>query len=425
MNTTIIRVCAACLLAGVLSSLAQSRTSKDSKEGEAPSWPTFHGPNRDNISPETGLLKRWPEGGPPLLWKFSECGEGFSSVTIAEGMIFTSGDIGDDEVLIALSMEGEPLWKSPNGECWDGPYPGARATPTYDEGCLYHMGPNGRLASFDAKTGKERWAVDLPTVFGAKHGTWAFAENVNVEGDRVFCVPGGKKALVAALNKRTGKPVWVNSDLEERAGYCSPLIVKYKGARQLITLTQKSVIGVDIKRGKLLWSHPHVTPMDQNVTMPIFQDGYIFVASGHSAGGKLLQLGRGRHPVTELWCNKELDNCHGGVILLENRLYLSACKAGGKAFFCADLKTGKVIKSDDSIDKLSLAYADGMLYGITEKGKTYLIAVKPDGFAVVSEFQLPKESRSPCFAHPVICGGRLYLRHGVNLYVYDVRGEPK
>ncbi|NOZ20847.1 MAG: PQQ-binding-like beta-propeller repeat protein [Planctomycetes bacterium] len=412
-------------LASLLACLLAMTCAHAGEKSERPSWPQFHGPNRDNISTETGLLKKWPDSGPPLVWKYGECGEGFACVSIADGMIFTSGDFEDQEMILALSMDGELLWKSPNGPCWDGPYPGSRATPTYDKGVLYHLSSTGRLAAFDAKEGKEKWAVDLPFTFGARHGTWAFAENVIVEGDRVFCVPGGSKGFVVALKKRNGKPAWVNTDLDERAGYCSPIIVKYKGARQLITLTQKSVIGVDIKRGRLLWVHPHVTPMDQNVTQPIFHRGYVFVTSAHLAGGEVLKLGRGRKGVTEVWSDKDLDNCHGGVILLDGRLYGSACKAGGKAFFCVDFQTGKIIQTDKKIEKLSLTCAEGMLYGIGQKGTVYLLATSPDGFDLVSQFRLPRENRGYSFAHPVVCGGRLYLRYHKNLYVYNIRDETK
>jgi len=401
-------------------------TSHAAEEHSGPYWPSFHGPNRDNISPDTGLLTKWPEGGPVLVWKFGECGQGYSCVTLADGMIFTAGDVDDDELIVALTLEGKLVWKAPNGESWTGSYPGSRTTPTYDDGMLYHMGPTGRLAAFDAKSGKEKWAVDLKATFDARHGTWAFAENVIVHRDRVFCVPGGTRGMVVALRKRSGRPVWVNTDLDERAGYCSPIIVKHKSGRQLITLTQKSVIGVDIKKGRLMWKHPHVAAHDQNVTTPIYCDGYVFVASGHEAGGKLLKIGRKRGRVEEIWCDKSLDNCHGGVILLDGRLYGSGCKAGGKSFFCAEFLTGKVLRSDKGIRKLSLTCADGMLYGVTERGKVYLIAPRPDGFEVVSEFSLPRENRGYLFAHPVVCGGRLYIRYGENLYVYNVRaGEEQ
>lgn len=150
-------------------------------------WPQFHGPNRNNMSTETGFLKRWPEGGPGLLWTFSDCGRGYAGVSVADGMLFTSGDFGDKEFLLALDSGGNLLWKTQNGEAWRGSTPGSRATPTYSDGTLYHLSPTGRLAAFDAKTGRETWAVDLKQAYGARYGTWALAENVLVEGNVVIC----------------------------------------------------------------------------------------------------------------------------------------------------------------------------------------------------------------------------------------------
>ncbi|MCH8120737.1 MAG: PQQ-like beta-propeller repeat protein [Planctomycetes bacterium] len=385
-------------------------------------WPNFHGPNRDNISRETGLLSRWPDGGPKLIWKFSGCGRGYSGVSLADGMILTAGDFNDVEMVIALDMNGCLLWKSPNGKSWTGPQPGSRTTPTYSEGVLYQMNPTGRLAAFHARSGEELWAVDLRERFGAKYGIWAMSENVIVEGDHVFCVPGGSKALVAALDKHTGETVWTNTGLQETAAYCTPALVTHEGVDTLVTLTQKSVIGVDARTGKLLWSHPHVTRRDQNITTPVFSDGYVFAASGHSGGGRLVKINGEDNSTEEIWWKEELDNCHGGVIFEDGYIYGSACRKGGKGFFCVEFLTGD-IRYLKKMEKLSLTCADGMLYGLSQQGKVMLIEYGPDKFEIASSFELPKPGKMPAFAHPVVCGGRLYLRQGENLFAYDVRGS--
>ncbi len=108
-----------------------------------PDWPDFHGPGRRNISPDKGLLKKWPEGGPRRLWTYSQCGKGYSGVVIADGMIFTAGDFGREEIITALDMDGNMLWKSPNGTAWRGSSPGSRSAPTYSDGAVYHMNPSG------------------------------------------------------------------------------------------------------------------------------------------------------------------------------------------------------------------------------------------------------------------------------------------
>ena len=389
----------------------------------SPWWPQFHGPNRDNISSDTGLLKEWPEGGPRLVWKYSPCGKGFSMVSIAGGRIFTAGDFDDEEHVIALDMNGRLLWRSANGHSWRGPEPGSRTTPTYDDGAVYQMNPTGRLTAYRASSGEPIWSVDLKSEFGARFGTWAMAENVVVDGDHVFCVPGGSKGIVAALDKHTGRTIWAGTEPDEVAAYCSPIVVTYRGVRQLITLTQKSVIGVDVHTGKLLWSHPHETPHDQNVNAPRFKDGYVFVASGHHGGAALLKIDENLRGAKEVWSDRDLDNCHGGVILIDGFLYGSACRSGGKGFFCADFFTGWVTQRDRTLGKLSLTCADGMLYGLSDRGWTSLLAIRPGVFRPVSRFRIPSGGTGPSLAHPVVCGGRLYVRHDNDLYAYDVKAS--
>jgi outer membrane protein assembly factor BamB len=410
------------VVSAVLLTVAPAALEADEIDGR-PWWPQFHGPKRDNVSRETGLLKKWPDDGPTLLWKFAQCGEGFSGVSLADGKIFTAGDFDDGERVLALDMDGRLLWQTPNGESWTGPYPGSRTTPPYREGEIYQMGPKGRLAAYRADSGKEVWAVDLVDRFGARYGTWSLTENVAVEDNLLFCVPGGSKALVVALDKKTGQTVWVNRALDETAAYCSPILITHQGRRQLITLTQRSVLGIDVRTGRLLWSHAHVTPNDQNVNAPVYSDGYVFVASGHSAGARLIKINANSTQASEVWWDKTLDNCHGSVMLFDGHLYGSACRSGGKGFFCADFLTGKLRYREARMEKLSLTAADGLIYGLTQRGEVLLIRPRPDRMEITSRFQTPRDSRALAWAHPVVCGGRLYIRRGEFLYAYDVRGR--
>lgn len=393
--------------------------------GSAPSWPEFHGPKRDNISPETGLLNRWPEGGPKLIWEYDGCGIGYSGVSVADGRIYCAGDFGREAHVFALDLDGKLLWKSPNGRAWTGPEPGSRTTPTYRDGLVYLMTPLGRLAAYRADDGREVWAVDLKERFDAQYGIWAMSENLVVDGDLVLCLPGGKKALAAALDRKTGETVWATPGIADRAAYGSPLVTEYRGVRMMITMTEEGVVGVDVKDGKLLWTHPFRRPnVSQNANTPVFRDGYFFVACGHFTGGSLLRINDDLRSVTEVWHMRDFDNCHGGLILLGERLYGCGCRLGGKGFYCVDFLSGRTLAADKTLGKVALSYADGMLYALNHEGPFYLLEVKPDGFDVVSRFRLPKKGRGPCISHPVICGGRLYVRYDAYLYCYDIRA-PK
>jgi len=386
-------------------------------------WPEFHGRARMNVSSDKGLLRRWPAGGPRKLWTYSQCGTGYSGVSIAQGMIFTAGDFDRQEIVLALSLDGKLLWQQPNGEAWRRSSPGSRATPTYSDGMVYHMNPTGRLAAYDAASGKPRWVVDLEAEFDARYGIWAFAESVVVEGDRVLCMPGGPKGRVVALDKRTGKTLWANTEIEHSAAYCSGVVVTHGGIRQFLSLTQRSVVGVDVATGRLLWSAPFSPRSPQNALTPVFHDGYVFIACGHSSGGRLIQPDLASRTAATIWHRDDLDDCHSGAVLIEGRLYGAACRVGAKHFYCVDFRTGRTVKLDPTLGKVGLTYADGMIYALNHEGTMFLLAVAPEGFDVVSRFELPRKPTNSYLAHPVVCGGRLYIRCGPDLHVYDVRNR--
>ena len=391
--------------------------------GASAHWPEHHGPGRRNISPDKGLLQKWPDGGPRKLWTYSQCGKGFSGVTIADGMIFTAGDFDRQEIVIALDMDGKLIWKQPNGDSWRRASPGSRATPTYSDGAVYHMNPTGRLAAYKAKSGKPIWIVDLKDKFDATYGIWALAENVIVEGDKVLCMPGGPKGRIVALDKRTGKTLWVNTEIEHSAAYCSGLVVNHADVLQLITLTQRSVVGVNVETGKLLWSAPFVPRSPQNALTPVFKNGYVYIACGHSSGGRLIKPDLSTHTASTVWHREDLDDCHSGALLLDGRLYGSACRQGGKQFYCVDFLTGKNIKIDKTMGKVGITVADGMIYALNFQGTMSLLAVTPDGFKLVSRFELQRKPVNSYLAHPVVCGGRLYIRCDNDLYAFDVRAN--
>jgi outer membrane protein assembly factor BamB len=386
----------------------------------SPSWPEFHGSGRTNISSDKGLLKEWPEGGPRLIWTYSQCGKGYSGVAIAQGMIFTAGDFDREEMVLALDMDGKLLWKSPNGDAWRGPSPGSRSTPTYNDGALYHMNPSGRLAVFEARSGKPLWAVDLKSRFDAKFGIWAFAENVIVDGDKVLCMPGGPRSRVVALDKRTGNTLWINTEIEHSAAYCSGIIVNHGGVRQLINMTQRSVFGLNVETGEVVWSAPFVPMSPQNALTPVFHDGYVFVACGHSSGGTLMKTNLDLGTASTIWHRRDLDDCHSGAILLDGKLYGSSCRQGGRSFYCVDFLTGKTIKLDKTLGKVGITCAEGMIYALNHQGTMFLLDATPDGFDMVSRFELKRKPANSYLAHPIVCGGRVYIRCGQDLYAYDV-----
>jgi hypothetical protein len=388
-------------------------------------WPQFHGPERDNRSTDTGLLKRWPEGGPKLLWKTRGIGHGFANVSMADGRIYTAGSIDANTVITAMDMDGQILWQVANGKAWEEPVSGARGTPTIDGRRLYHEGPYGDVVCLDAKTGKRIWGLNILDKFHGKNIRWALSESLLIDGEHVICCPGGQETAMVALDKNTGETVWKSPSAGDRAGYGSPTLAEYRGLRMILTMTSKALIGVDADTGDLLWRHEHITRYDENISTPIFHDGHIFVSTPFEAGSELVKVnvdGR-KVSVDRVWQTDELDNQHGGTVRVDGYVY-GACRAQNNAkWVCLDWKTGRKMYAERGVGRGSLTYADGMLYTLSERARMGLVKATPNGHEVVSQFPLPPGGEGLSWAHPVVCGGRLYIRHSDFLYVYDVRAN--
>ncbi len=389
--------------------------------GRKPYWPQFHGPNRDNISSETGLLKAWPTTGPTRLWTAKGLGHGFSSVSLAGGLIYTAGNVGKDTVISALDLDGKTRWQVKNGPAWTRDYPGTRSTPTIDGERLYHQSPLGHLICLNAQTGRKVWGLNMLDKYRSKPPRWALCESLLIDGDRLISCPGGPQTCMVVLSKKDGTALWKSPGTGELAGYSSPILAEYKGWRIIITLTAKALIGVNAETGELLWRVPHESYADENVTMPIFHDGCVFVST-LKAGSVKWEVGieDGEVSLKELWRTQEMDNHHGGVVLLDGRLYGNSTVRNSKLWVCLNWDTGRVIFTEKGVGKGSLTYADGMFYTLSIDRVMGLVRPTPSGLELVSSFTIPEGGQGKSWPHPVVCGGRLYLRHGEFLYAYNI-----
>ncbi len=392
------------------------------------SWAVFHGPKGDNKSPDTELLKEWPESGPPLLWIADFIGYGYSGVSIADGRIFTSGNIERDgetsAMVFCLDLNGQLIWKSDNGPGLSDRrrYPSTRATPTIDGDRVYDESALGQVTCYDVKTGRKIWSRNIIKDYGAEIPRWFLGESVIVDGDRLICTPGGPKASALALDKMTGKTVWEAASTGHLAGYATPYFFDFEGTRILAVQTDRTVEGLNPETGKTLFSFPWENFRTTNVTMPVYRNGHLFMTSGYDHGSKLYRLTKepdGKIKVEEIWYEKRFDNHHGGVILVGDYVYGTTHKGSwGSIHF----DTGKIGYLVRSIGSGSVHYADGLIYGLSEDDKmVILLKPEPEKYVEISRFELPNEVEGKSWAHPVVCGGRLYLRHAQYLYCYDVR----
>lgn len=392
-------------------------------------WPMFHGADGENRSPDTGLLKAWPEDGPPLLWRIDTLGEGqsgFSSVTISGGRIYTAGIRDSRSLVFCLDMTGKTLWEYDNGAAWEKSYAGTRSTPTVDGDRVYDFSAVGELACLDAKTGRQIWRRNVLTDFEGETPIWALAESVRIDGDRVICSPGGKKAAIVALDKMTGKLVWATPTLGEKTSYACPTIFTQDGLRILATMYAKGLVCANADTGELLFTHEHLQRYDINCCRPIYHDGHLFITAPSTPpmryGGVQLKItvtGK-KASAEQVWQNPDFDNLHDSVILLDGYLYGSSHEYRNGMFMCVDWKTGETVYEKRDVGKACFTYADGMLYYMGERGGFRLIRPNPEAYDAVSAWTVPDEGEGPAWAHPVVHEKKLYIRRGKFLYCYDV-----
>jgi len=426
------RMCVRIVQTGVVLALVAGGTLAGAGQGEERyQWSQWRGPNRDGVSSETGLLKQWPAGGPALVWTAEGCGRGYSSVAVADGMVYTAGIVGDETCVVAFDLDGQPRWRAANGrpwrasprQRWAAGYYGTRGTPTVDDGLVYHLGDHGRLAALDAKTGKEAWSLNVLEQFEGQVPFYGLAESLLVDGRRLIVCPGGPKGYIVALDKKTGQVIWANADIADDVSYCSPIIVDSDGARQIITMTGQAVIGVNPDTGALLWRYEHGNGRKISATTPVYREERVFATAGYGAGSVLLRLAAegGAVSATRLWASRAPDNQHDGVVLVNGFVYGAGHQR--KGWFCLDFKTGKEMFQSSSLGRGSVIAADGMLYCLDEKGKMALVEATSDELKIVSDFQVPRGGEGAYWSHPAICGGRLYVRHGEKLYAYNISAK--
>lgn len=382
--------------------------------------PQFRGPDRDGVYPAAGLLKSWPEGGPKKLWSAAGIGEGFASVSVADGRIYATGEKSGTGYVSAHDLEGKPLWSRSYGEIHNGGgYPGTRTTPTFDGGRLYLLSSKGKAAAFDAASGEKVWEMDLAAAYDARNIRWGITESPLVLGDKVIFTPGGSDATMVALAKKTGDKVWLAAGVGDKSGYCSPRLLEHGELRQIVTLTAGHLIGVDADSGDLMWKREYPASYGIHAGSPLFEGRTIFVSDGYDQGTKAFELAADGKSVTSKWETRELDVHHGGIVLADGRLYGAASNG---TWYALDAATGEVRASIRRLGKGSVVMADGRLYGYTEAGKVFLVDPDPAHFEVVGELRIT-EGEGQHWAHPVIAGGVLYVRHGDVLMAFDVAGD--
>lgn len=404
-----------------------SRSSRSKKSAATPTamaagdWNQFRGPGRDNLSQESGLADKWPEGGPELLQTISGIGEGYASVSLVGELMYTMGNVDGGEQVIALNRKtGEIVWKTRNGdEYQEGQGNGPRGTPTVIDGMVYSLGGNGDLSCIKADNGEMVWQVNILKAFGGGNITWGISESVLIDDGKVICSPGGSDATVVALDAKSGKVIWKSKVPEQpAASYASPVAMTIGKIKQYVVFTSKGICGVRADDGEPLWGQNASSNGTANCATPLIVDNYVFSSSDYGTGAELVQLIPSGKSVQakQVYFTKDMKNHHGGMVLLDGHVFGS----NGDMLSCVELKSGKPTWRERSM-KGSVVYADKKIVFRNENGTVVLLAADTQTYTELGRFDQPERSNRPAWAHPVIADGKLYLRDMDKLLVYNLR----
>lgn len=389
----------------------------------ASDWPQWRGPDRSDVSRETGLLKSWPESGPKQVWVYRNAGNGYSGPAIAAGKFFILGTRDGSEILLVLdAATGKELWTTKIGTILENDWgDGPRGTPAVDGERVYALSGVGNLICANVADGKILWQASMIALGGDLPG-WGYTESVLVDGDKVLCTPGGSKGAIAALDKLTGKVLWQSKQVTDEAHYSSIVPAVINNTRQYVQLMETSIVGVAASDGKLLWrtSFPGRTAV---IPTPVVRGNEIYVTAGYGAGCKKVRIEPG-NKVTTVFENKVVKSHHGGVVLIGDHIYGHSDPGG---WVCQDFATGKEVWIERALGKGAVSAADGMLYCLDERtGAVVLAEASPKGWVEHGRFRLTpqtsiRSSRGGVWTHPVISKGKLYLRDQDLIYCYDIK----
>jgi len=382
-------------------------------------WPQWRGPERNGLSKDTGLLKQWPSSGPQKSWSISNLGEGFGSIAVKGDRIYAQGTTTSASIVFCLNRaDGKTVWSAALGpKLEEGRGNGPRSTPTVDDDRVYALTENGDLACLNARDGSPVWRKNILKEFGGSNPQWLISESPLIDGDRLIVTPGGRGAGIVALDKMTGKEIWRSKDLSDRAAYASCIAADVGGVRTIMNFTSRAAVGVRASDGKLMWSHSSPANGTANCATPVFQDDKVFFTSGYGTGGALLGLSaqNGEVSARELYFTKDIQNHHGGVVVVNGYIY-----GFSNALTCIEFATGKRMWVNRSVGKGSLTYADGMLYLFSERNVVGLAEANPNAYVEKGRFTIPDQGVES-WAHPVVIGGKLYIRDQGTLTSYDVK----
>jgi outer membrane protein assembly factor BamB len=389
----------------------------------------FRGPNRDGKFPETALLKQWTENGPQLLLEFEGIGKGFSSVISTGKYIYATGMIDTLDYLACIDFDGNKKWQVAYGESWKKSFPDTRGTPTIEDGRVYVISGNGELVCLNAETGEINWKVNVDKDYKAEWHIWGVSESPLIVDDKVICTPGGTETSVVAFDKITGAEVWKTACIGGQRSYASPTLYDLNGQQYILAVTATNLLAVDPETGEVKITYQYYSNekwSDQPgliwTNVPLYKDNEVFLSMGYDYPAKMLRVNDDQTAFSEVYTDTVFDNHHHGLVELDGYIYGSNWENNRKGnWLCKNWETGEIEYDETWNTKGAMVYADGLLYIYEEqKGNVAIVKPDPSGFQVISSFQIQKGS-GPHWAHPYLYDGKLFIRHGDVLMVYNLK----
>ena len=391
------------------------------KENQFAQW---RGPDRNGIFPEIDLQDQWPEEGPEIAWIFEGLGRGYGAPSVSGTTIYVNGESEGRSYLYAIDLEGNLLWRSPNGEEFLGEgfsstYPGSRSTPTLKDGLVYTTSGHGRIGCFDASDGSEQWAVHILKDLKGELGYFGYSESLVVDEDHVYCFPGGPEINMAALDRKSGNVIWTAEVLRDTFAYGSMVPVELPERDILIVTSRHHLVTIDRSDGSLLASYPleGYEYDGEHCNTPVYSEGFIyFVANDIPGQGSVkLKLSDDGTSITEVWRNNRVLNNFGGLVVVDGKLFTTV---KGNRLVALDPENGSITDTL-KVSSGSIAFADAKFFCYGNNGTVNLVNYSPGSLEIGGTFKV-REGSGQHFSHPVIVNGRLYIRRGNGLVAYYI-----
>ena len=388
-------------------------------------WSQWGGPNRDFMTEAVALSTDWGDSGPKQLWK-RDLGEGYSTIVVDDGVLYTMYRRGDDEVVVALNAkDGKTIWEyaypSPKWGDFNTHFgPGPHATPLVVGDYIYTIGVRVHLHCLNKKTGKKVWAHDLWKKFGAKPPDRGYSSSpIAYKGSLILPVGGSTGYGIVAFDLKSGEVTWNSQD--HGPTFSSPIVINVDGQEQLVIFEGDQVIGLEPNTGALLWSHTHRTQYNINAMTPVWsaKDNLMFLSSAYDAGSRVIQLTQkdGKTAVKEVWFSKRMEVHHGTAVRLGDRVYGSSGDFGPAFLMGIDVKTGDVAIRQRGFAKATVLSVGTDLIVLDEAGELGIVTPKDDAFEVKAKASI---FTTRAWAVPTLVGTTLYARDRKEIVALDL-----